>query len=112
MTTKTTTNPAEMTRDELRDYINGLAGKTVVRKSQTVRVLTPDDPKRYYKNRQATMEEKTRGVIKGGRAIRRDGLWRIKLTVAWEGATNGAIRWNGSAWNTTSEIKIESLIIL
>lgn len=79
-----------MTKQELKTQLENLVGKTVVRKAN----------------------DKVNGLVVGYSAKQKDGEWKIKLTVEWEGAANGTLRFNGSKWNTTSQINLNSLIIL
>lgn len=79
-----------MTKQELKTYLDSLKDKTVVRKTN----------------------DKVKGQVVGYSAKQKDGEWKIKLTVEWEGAANGTRRFNGSAWNTTSKINLNSLVIL
>lgn len=78
-----------MTKQELKIYLESLVNKTVSRKTS----------------------QNVKGVVVGYSARNKNDNWAIKLRVEWEGASNGTRRFNGSKWNTTSTIKIESLLI-
>lgn len=101
-----------MDKQELKTHLQGLIGKTVARKANQKISRYTDKTMAKAVTHNATQDEKVKGTVVGYSARQRNGEWKVKLTVEWEGATNGAIRWGGGKWNTTSKINLNSLVIL